>query len=53
VRGSAARETGVKGTGIGLSMVNNIVRAHRGRVLVESTPGTGSSFTILLKTEEP
>jgi len=53
VRGSAARETGVKGTGIGLAMVNYIVRAHRGRVLVESTPGTGSSFTILLKTEEP
>jgi signal transduction histidine kinase len=52
VRGSAARETGIKGTGIGLAMVDYIVRAHRGRVLVESTPGNGSAFTILLKTEE-
>jgi signal transduction histidine kinase len=52
VRGSAARETEVKGTGIGLAMVDYIVRAHRGRVLVESTPGKGSTFTILLKTEE-
>ena len=53
VRGSAARETGVKGTGIGLAMVDYIVRAHRGRILVDSTPGRGSTFTILLKTEGP
>jgi signal transduction histidine kinase/tetratricopeptide (TPR) repeat protein len=53
VRGSAARETGVKGTGIGLAMVDYIIRAHRGRILVDSTPGTGSTFTILLRTEEP
>jgi signal transduction histidine kinase/tetratricopeptide (TPR) repeat protein len=52
VRGSAARETGVKGTGIGLAMVDYIVRAHRGRVFVESTRGNGSTFTILLRTEE-
>ena len=51
VRGSAARETGIKGTGIGLAMVDYIVRAHRGRVLIESTPGKGSTFSILLKTE--
>ena len=51
VRGSAAREAGIKGTGIGLAMVDYIVRAHRGRVLVESTPGKGSTFSILLKTE--
>jgi signal transduction histidine kinase len=32
VRGASSREAGVKGTGIGLSMVDHIVRGHRGRV---------------------
>jgi signal transduction histidine kinase len=53
VRGSAARQTEVKGTGIGLAMVDYIVHAHRGQILVESSPGKGSTFTILLNTEEP
>lgn len=53
VRGSAARETGVKGTGIGLAMVDHIVRAHGGRIRVDSAPGRGSTFTILLGTEGP
>jgi len=51
VRGSAAREAEVKGTGIGLAMVDYIVRAHHGRIHLESAPGKGSTFTILLKTE--
>ncbi len=50
-RGSAAGSTHVKGAGIGLAMVDYIVRAHRGRVRVESEPGKGSTFTILLKLE--
>ena len=29
-------------------MVDQIVRAHRGRVGVESEPGAGSTFTIVL-----
>jgi two-component system phosphate regulon sensor histidine kinase PhoR len=38
----------VKGAGLGLSLVQMLVRAHHGRVEVASTPGEGSTFTILL-----
>jgi len=47
-RGAAARDHGVKGTGIGLAMVKHIVDAHAGRVTVDSEPGRGSTFTIFL-----
>ena len=48
VRGSAAVAANVKGTGVGLAMVNHVVRAHGGEVRVESAAGEGSTFTILL-----
>jgi signal transduction histidine kinase len=38
----------VKGSGLGLSLVRHIVRAHGGDVLVESVPDQGSKFTIAL-----
>ena len=37
-----------KGSGLGLSLVQHIARAHGGDVVVESTPGAGSKFTIML-----
>ena len=37
-----------KGSGLGLSLVQHIARAHGGDVMVESTPGAGSKFTITL-----
>jgi signal transduction histidine kinase len=48
VRGSAAIRERIKGTGIGLAMVQHIVTAHGGTVAVESQPGRGSTFTIAL-----
>jgi signal transduction histidine kinase len=36
------------GTGLGLTLVDHIVKAHGGRVTVESQPGRGSLFTIRL-----
>jgi two-component system phosphate regulon sensor histidine kinase PhoR len=51
-RGDEARTRGIKGTGIGLAMVEHIVKAHRGRVELESEPGKGSTFTIVLPAEE-
>jgi len=48
VRGAASRTHGIKGTGIGLAMVRHIVRAHGGEVRLESAPGAGSTFTIVL-----
>jgi signal transduction histidine kinase len=47
-RGQEARTRGFSGTGLGLAIVAHIVRAHRGEVLVQSTVGKGSTFTISL-----
>lgn len=39
-----SRELG--GTGLGLAIVKHIVSRHRGHLLVESAPGSGSAFTV-------
>jgi two-component system OmpR family sensor kinase len=40
--------TGSDGSGLGLSIVDAVMRAHGGSVSVESTPGNGAVFTLLL-----
>jgi GAF domain-containing protein len=39
---------GSKGTGLGMSLVYNILSRHDGQIEIESSPGQGSTFTIKL-----
>jgi signal transduction histidine kinase len=48
VRGAAAAESRVSGTGVGLAMVRSVAAGHGGDVQVESQPGAGATFTLLL-----
>ena len=48
-----ARSRQLGGTGLGLAIVKHIAQTHGGRVVVDSKPGQGSTFKILLPYMDP
>ncbi|MFY8100259.1 MAG: PAS-domain containing protein, partial [Allorhizobium sp.] len=49
----ARTSTGIAGTGIGLSLVKQIVTLHDGDIFVESERGKGTCFTLVLPVQGP
>jgi signal transduction histidine kinase len=47
-RGHEVVAAQIHGSGLGLSLVRQIVEAHAGRITVQSEPGNGSAFTVYL-----
>lgn len=47
-RGDSHRSRQLGGTGLGLAIAKHIVNRHRGRMKVESEPGEGATFTVIL-----
>lgn len=51
-RSSQAYHHAIPGTGLGLALVHDIVTEHQGTLTVSSTPGSGTTVTVLLPVAE-
>lgn len=47
-RADKARPIENTGTGLGLTIAHQIITAHQGKITVDSTPDTGTTFTVYL-----
>jgi len=52
-RAGDTRRPSTGGAGLGLAIVRAIAEAHHGRVELESIPGAGATFTIVLPVSQP
>ena len=50
-RGADARSSQIRGNGLGLSIVKNIVEAHKGTITCQSVPGQGATFYITIPSQ--
>ena len=48
-----SRRNGTSGFGLGLNFVDQVIKAHDGRIFVNSTKGEFTEFTIYLPLESP
>ena len=52
VRGAESTARRIKGTGVGLAMVQRIAETHGGEIRLTSQPGQGSCFSMILRTSD-